>query len=342
MIDLKSQVNNHDWASILAFINAHHRLLLTTHLNPDGDALGSELALAYYLQQIHKEPVIINSSHTPRQYQFLDRHELVRHYQSERDLNVIRSCDGAIILDLSDWRRVDRVGEAIRKFQIPAICIDHHLNGDKIGAVQIIDENASSTGELIYDFLQFCRADLSRDMAEALYICIMTDTGSFRFTNTNANAHRIVADLMDRGISFRKLYESVYENNTPGLFELKGQVMSSLRYESDGKLAWFVITNSMMQKAGVRRSELEGFAEIPREITGVEVVIMFTETEDHQVKLSLRSRGNIAINGLANQFGGGGHKFAAGAVFQEPIWAVVEKVLPFAIRLCTESSDLGH
>lgn len=340
MINQSTKVN--DWASIQAFINAHHRLLLTTHLNPDGDALGSELALAYYLQQIDKEPVIINSSHTPRQYQFLDRHQLVRHYQPERDLSLIESCDGAIVLDLSDWRRIERVGEAIRKFRIPAICIDHHLNGDRIGAVQIIDENASSTGELIYEFLQFCRADLNREIAEALYICIMTDTGSFRFTNTNAVAHRIVADLMDRGINFRKLYESVYENNTPGLFALKGKVMSSLCYESDGKLAWFIITNKMMQNAEVRRSELEGFAEIPREITGVEVVIMFTETESNQVKLSLRSRGNIAINGLAKQFGGGGHKFAAGAVFDEPITTVIEKVLPFAIRLCQDPTETGR
>ena len=322
-----------DWKAVQKFLNRYNRFLITTHLNPDGDALGSELAVAYYLQHTGKHPVILNASPTPNQYQFLDADNQIRQYDPDEHGREVKNCDAAIILDLSDWRRLDNVGDAIQKLDLPRICIDHHLNGEQLGNPQVIDETASSTGELVYDYLKSANAEITKKIAEALYTCILTDTGSFRFTNTSPTAHRIVADLIERGADFRKLYQNVYENVSPGLMKIKGQVLGNLNYECEGGLVWFAITNEMMQQAGIRRSDLEGFAEMPREISGVQISLMFSETEDGKVKMSARSKGKIEVNGLASKFSGGGHKFAAGAVFNLPLAEVVKAVLPEAIKL---------
>ncbi len=322
-----------DWDSVREFLADKKRLLVTTHVNPDGDAIGSQMAMAHYLRQLKKEVFLLSSDPTPKFFHFLDPKGEITPYSPEAHLSLLQSLDGGIVLDISDWKRLRGVGEAIVQFSLPVVCIDHHIPTDEIGMVQISDQSASSTGEMLYDFFQDSKAEMTVEIIEALYTCILTDTGSFRFSNTTALTHRIAADLLERGVDFRRVYEHVYESHSKSRSLLMGHVLAEMQFECDDRLAWFVLNQNLLQKTNAQMWETEGFSELPRSIEGVEVSLMFTEGEDGKTKVSFRSKGRIAVNELANKFGGGGHKFASGATVMLPLAAAISAVVEEAKKL---------
>ncbi|MDZ7343869.1 MAG: DHHA1 domain-containing protein, partial [candidate division KSB1 bacterium] len=192
----------------------------------------------------------------------------------------------------------------------------------------------SSTGEIIYELLTGLKARLHGKMIDALYAAVLTDTGSFRFSNTTIRAHQIAADLIARGVKPHGIYQEVYERQPAHKMMLLGKILCNLNFAKDGRLVWFVVTQEMMRATGTQPRDTEGFADFPRSIEGVELCLMFMETEDHKVKISFRSKG-LVINGLANRFGGGGHPFASGALIEGSIQDVVPQVLNEAKALFT-------
>jgi phosphoesterase RecJ-like protein len=308
-----------DWDSVRKFLADKKKLLVTAHVHPDGDAIGSQMALAHFLWQMEKQVYLLSCDHTPKFFQFLDPNGHIKLFRAEEHLPLIKSLDGAVVVDISDWRRLQEIGEAMRQFSIPVACIDHHIPTDVMGKVQVLDQSASSTGELLYDFFMDSHAVFTPEIVEALYTCILTDTGSFRFSNTTAVTHRIAADLLTRGVDYRKIYEHVYETYSKNRSLLLGHLLANMHFEREDRLAWFVLSQDLLKKTGAELWEAEGFSELPRSIEGNEISLMFTESENNTTKVSFRSKGRIAINELANKFGGGGHKFASGATLAMPL-----------------------
>ncbi|UCE04912.1 MAG: bifunctional oligoribonuclease/PAP phosphatase NrnA [bacterium] len=314
-------------------ISNHQQFVLTTHINPDGDAIGSEIAITEYLKHLGKEVYIINNSATPNNYKFLDGNKDIIVYDEQQHHQLVACADVYIIVDISDWERLRKMGQIIKTVPVPKICIDHHHISYKFADVDIIYEEASSTGELIYEFLTHVNYPIQGITADALYTCILTDTGSFRFSNTSARAHRVASDLLDAGVNAKEIYNLVYEQNSRSKMALMGEALCNINYECDGRLAWFVLTQELFNSCQASHWDTEGFPEIPRTITGVEVSLMFTELALDKVKVSLRSKGQVVINHIAEKFGGGGHHYAAGALVNKNLTETIPMVLSEIKRL---------
>lgn len=310
-----------------------HRFAITTHVNADGDGLGSEVALAVYLQQLGKEAYIFNHSQIPSNYEFLDPFGDIQLFDPARHGDIIRQCDAIFILDISHWQRLKQFGEFVRPLKIPKVCIDHHPTEEAFVDLDVVEPSASSTGELIFELLQGLQARIDGRIAEALYTAVMTDTGSFRYSNTNAHSHRVAAQLLEAGVRPHLVYQQVYENMPAARMRLLARILESLQFENNGQIVWFVIKQQDLELSGASYKDTEGFVDVPRSIKGVEISIMFFETPDDKVKASFRSKGNYVINGLANRFGGGGHPFAAGALIEENMQNAIPRVLEEARML---------
>ena len=326
-------VDSSQWGEVLRIIDTANSIVLTTHYNPDGDALGSEIALERYLTKRGKNVWIINNSPVTNNYKFLDPDNKILVFDPEKHLPIIEQADVFIIVDISDWERLRELGSYIRKSRSTKICIDHHHIENHFADIDIICKAASSTGELIFEFLNHANHQIDMEIACALYTCILTDTGSFRFSNTTALTHEIAAKLRSIGVNARKIYQEVYENNSRNKIALMAKALDNLNYECNGKLAWFSITQKMFEEAGAEKWDTEGFPEIPRTIEGVEVSLMFTELDREKVKVSFRSKGNIVINEVARKFGGGGHNFAAGAVVNKTLTITTRAILEELIKV---------
>jgi phosphoesterase RecJ-like protein len=314
-------------------IAKHQRFVLTTHINPDGDAIGSEIALTEYLRSFCKEVNIINNSATPNNYKFLDGNEEIIVFDEQQHQQVLSSADAYIIVDISDWERLRKIGKIIKTIPVPKICIDHHHINYKFADVDIIYEEASSTGEIIFDFFRAMKYPIQGITAVALYTCILTDTGSFRFSNTSAKTHLVASHLLKAGVDAKQIYHFVYEQNSRSKMALMGEALRNLKFECEGRLAWFVLSRDMFDKCQASHWDTEGFPEIPRTIDGVEVSLMFTELASDKVKVSLRSKGQVVINQIAEKFGGGGHHYAAGALVNNNLSETIPSVLSEIRRL---------
>ncbi|MBN1480486.1 bifunctional oligoribonuclease/PAP phosphatase NrnA [candidate division KSB1 bacterium] len=320
----------HRWSPFRQFLANKSTILITTHLNPDGDALGSELALAHYLREVGKRVFIINSDPLPHFLHFLTDDVHIEQFSGERHAGIIDHCDGCIVVDVSEWKRLGEISTLIKARALPIACIDHHLSAGKLGDIQVLDEYASSTGELIYDFLKTVKANFSQSVVDALYTCILTDTGSFKFSNTTAQTHFIAANLLGMGAHFERIYAELYESDSKSRTLLKGHLLADMKFECDDRFVWFVLSQELLKKTGAHLWEAEGFSDLARPIKGVEMSIMFSESKDGLCKASFRSKGKIPIHKLAEHFGGGGHKYAAGASLEWPLREAIEKVITAA------------
>ena len=323
--------NIRNWESVSQFIKSRTHLVVTTHIHPDGDAIGSLVAMNQFLIQRGKKTVCLIQTPTPRFFQFLDPEGAIQTFSPERDESLLAAADGVVVVDVSDWKRLGRIGQAIQKAKIPVACIDHHIPTDVMGEVQVIDQSPSSTGELLYDYFVAENAFFSQLLVNALYTCILTDTGSFRYSNTTPQTHRITADLIQKGANFIEIYHQVYENYSSNRAKLMGHLLADMHFEADGRLAWYSLSRELLQSTGAQLEETEGFSELPRSIAGVEVSIMFLETQSG-TKLSFRSKGKISIIDLAASFGGGGHAFAAGAGTDMSLDEAIRIVIPRTIE----------
>lgn len=289
------------------------RCVLTTHVNPDGDGLGSEIALARSLRGMGKQVTILNHSATPDNYQWMDPDSEVVRFSAERDKQIIDSADIIFILDTNQPERLRSLQSFIEKSTATKIIIDHHLDPHPFGDHYIIDHNATSTGEIIYHLIMHLGPQLiDKTIAQALYTAIMTDTGSFRFPRTDPDIHRVAAHLLEFGIVPIEIYANVYEQWSQGRMRLLGEVLDSMKTAHDGKVAYVACTQRMFSETGTSEVETDNFTVYPMSVRGVVVGILFNELRDG-VKISFRSKGIIPVNELAKAFGGNGHLNAAGA-----------------------------
>ncbi|KPK71315.1 hypothetical protein AMJ71_08100 [candidate division TA06 bacterium SM1_40] len=335
------------WERVIQAISDHHRFVITTHLNPDGDAIGSELALAEFLADLSKEVRIINVHPAPHSYQFLPGSDRILLFDSDEARDWLRRVDAAFVLDISTWARLGALGNLLTERAVPTICIDHHPSPDHgpgsaadvsaEGPILVVDVGASATGELVYDLIMGVKGTLSPSQAEAIYVALLTDTGSFRFPNTTARTHRIAADLVEMGIDPARIYDCIYGRSSMPRLQLMGRALTSIETRCDGKIAYVAVTQRMLEETGAQPDDTEGLVDLARRVEGVEISLCFVEQGDGKVKLSVRSPGVVRVNGLARQFGGGGHAYASGALPEGELDAVIEEVIGEACRLVRET-----
>jgi phosphoesterase RecJ-like protein len=318
---------------IASIVQGGKKFLLTTHVNADGDGIGSEIALACHLRDLGKDVHIFNHSPTPENIEFLDRRGDIQLFDLQKHDDVVREMDAVFILDISDWQRLRDLGKLLQQITVTTICIDHHPLDGRFGEIDVILPQASSTGEIMHELLTKLGARMNGKLLEALYTAILTDTGAFRFSNTTPRAHEVCADLIARGVKPHHIYQEVYEKQSVSKMRLLGQILSNLNFSKDGRLVWFAVTQELMKTTGTQPRDTEGFADFPRSIDGVELCLMFLETETGKVKISFRSKGKIIINGLANRFGGGGHPYASGALVEGKMPQVIKQVVEEAKEL---------
>lgn len=303
------------------------RVALTTHVNADGDGVGSEVALWHLLTERGLKPVITNPTPIPERYSFLVRG--IEHADKSREaVKHLRRADVVMVLDISDLGRLGQLAEVLKEREVPVACIDHHAtNGILPPGPRLVDENACATGELVYDLAKLSRWSLSREAARALYVAILTDTGGFRFSNTSPHSLRIAADLLDHGLDPEEIYQEVYASAPEGRLRLMADVLETLVVEPDRGLAWVTVPPGALERYGVDPEELEGIAELPRSIKGVRLALLFRQLANGRVKISFRSVGDVDVARLASRFGGGGHQKAAGASMVGSLAEVQAKVL---------------
>ncbi|MCD6204892.1 MAG: bifunctional oligoribonuclease/PAP phosphatase NrnA [Candidatus Marinimicrobia bacterium] len=319
---------HNNWKPIIQLIQKAEYILLTTHVNPDGDGIGSELAMYRVFKKMNIRAEIINSSPLPDEYSFLDKDNVIRQYNPEQDGARLGKFDLVIIFDVGGVTRTGILGDDLTRHNIPCICIDHHPENHIVCDEKIVDSKAPATTCIVLELIREIGDYIDYDIAEAIYVGLMTDTGSFRFENTTRNTFRVAADLLEYGIKPNEIYNRIYESYTPARMSMLGTVLKSIRYESDGRLAWFKITQSDLKNEGASIDEIGGFTDFVRSIKGVEVSVMFLEVREGQTRVNFRSKGRVIVNEIARKFGGGGHYYAAGLTLHKPIAETIELVLP--------------
>ncbi len=322
------------WSEVIRAIKENQRFIITTHTNPDLDALGSELALDEYLRSLGKDVTILNSDSVPRTLRFVDTERRLQTFSPGRHQPKIERAEAILVLDASGgWERVGRIGQALEARanrladRVTVICIDHHPDPAEFAHVAVVDPEAAATAELIFDLINQSGGTLTPSIAKWLYLAILTDTGSFRFPKTSLQTHRIAACLIEAGADPMQLYRQVYEQYPLGLVRLKGHVLNSLQVTGDGQLAWYALDQATLQAFGVKSADLNGFPGLGMQIGGVRVSLLCVETPKGRIKVSLRSDGSVAVHELAAQLGGGGHPSAAGAILDGDLAHVTAQVI---------------
>jgi len=310
-----------------ALTNANH-VVLTTHVNADGDGVGSEIGLWYMLRAQGISVKIANPTRIPDRFEFLipDGADASKHAVRE-----IERADIVASLDIGDITRLGELAAVINKRQPPFVCIDHHVGPVKLPAGPcLIAPDATATAELIFDLASVAGWPLTPESAQALYVGLLTDTGGFRFSNTTARALRVAAALLEKGVDPEEVYASVYASAPEGRVRLLAEVLQTLVVEPDVGLAWVSVPADALRRHEVTPDDLDGIVEFPRSIAGVRLALLFRHIGNGRVKVSFRSMGEVDVAALADQFGGGGHHRAAGASLAGTIADVEEKVLTAA------------
>jgi bifunctional oligoribonuclease and PAP phosphatase NrnA len=309
-----------------ASLSSGKRVALSTHINSDGDGCGSEAALARLLAQRDMDVRIVNPTPWPDLFNFLLGDDV--RDESARGAAALRDIDLLIVLDISDVTRLGGLADTVRALEVPKLVIDHHIaSAEPPGTVVLSDTTACATGELIYDLASALGFDITPAIAKAIYTAILTDTGSFRFSNTSPRCHAIAGDLLARGADPEDLYVRVYASAPAGRVRLLAEVLSTLGVDEEFGLSWLTMSPGALAKYGVRQEDLDGIVEQARSIQGTRMAIFFRDLGHGKVKASFRSTGKTDVNAFAREFGGGGHAKAAGAMIAGSLAETRDRVL---------------
>jgi phosphoesterase RecJ-like protein len=310
-----------------ALIQSGHRVCLTTHVNADGDGLGSEVAMVHLLRALGARVSITNPTPVPPRFAFLFA-GIAGVDCSLHAVKELRRADLIVVLDIADLSRLGALGDTVRERGVPVACIDHHVSPGTLPAgPRVVDATAAATGELIFLLARELGWVVIPAAAHALYVALVTDTGGFRFSNTRPRTLRVAADLLELGVDPEQVYLDVYAGAPEGRPRLLAEVLQTLVVEDDIGLAWVTVPPGALERQGVDSDDLDGVVEHARSIRGIRLALLFREMSGHRVKVSLRSVGDVNVATLARQFGGGGHAKASGVAIHGTLADVQATVL---------------
>jgi phosphoesterase RecJ-like protein len=319
--------------AVRARIDRASRIVLTSHINPDGDGVGSMVALADRLRTGGTEATIVTPSKAPASLRFAFGDLPVFDARDPSAGDPLKAADLIVILDTAERHRVGAIGEYLDRTD--AVIIDHHpATGPAIAEPAIRDASACATGELIFDMLSLEGLPLSPLAADAIYIAIATDTGSFQFSNTTARTHQIASELVNLGVDPEAMYRRLYGTFTRGGLSLVRLALETLEVDPLSPVAWVAVDHNALRDCSASSDDMEGLVEYPRRLAGIEVGLFFRGLSSERTKVSLRSNGDVNVSEIAQKLGGGGHEKASGIVLdmglEAAVHAVLERVRPAA------------
>ncbi|WP_408954503.1 DHH family phosphoesterase [Natroniella sp. ANB-PHB2] len=307
--------------AIINSIKGAENILLTGHISPDGDNLGSMLALKLMIEQLGKKATIIIDDSISDCFSFLPDIEEIQQY--EEGLTV--DADLTIVVDSSNLERIARVKELVAEQKI--INIDHHEDNNLFGDYNLVADVAA-TVELIYAIQEEMKEiELTSEIATALTTGLITDTGSFRYSNTTSTTHQIMAELLNYDVDPSLIAKHVLETNSYHNLILRGKTLQNLQVDSTGKIAWLKVSQEMLEEVGADLEDTEGLVNYPRTLKGAEVGVLFKEVEEQEIRVGLRSNNYLKVNQVAALFGGGGHSRAAGCTINLGLEDAEKKVI---------------
>lgn len=311
-------------SDIVQFTRTHRSFAITAHSRPDGDAIGSELALALSLEKLGKKADVINADPHPQAFASLPGIEKIRlasHLEDHRD--------GIFVLECNDLDRPG-VGNLERYF---VINIDHHPGTKPFGNLNWVDTAASAVGEMIYHLVKALQVPLTPEISTNLYVAILTDTGSFQFSNTRSETFAVASDLVASGADPSAIAQAVYMNQPYSKIQLLARTLNTLQMHPSGQIAWISLSREMLEQTGASKHETEGLVNYPLSIEGVTLAAFFREEDTRSYRISLRSRNEYDVGVVARRFGGGGHQHAAGFSLQGILTEIIQRVVSELERL---------
>ena len=312
-------INTSDFQKAIDLINNSGNILIATHTKPDGDACGCVAALAYTLQKLNKNVKQLLLSALPWWYEFLfeTRPEILSVDSVEEQLKNIKTFnpDLIILADVNSDNQLPRFSDILKQNHCKVLVIDHHITNDGLGDIELIDTTASAAGVIVYDLLNRADWPVTPKIAQALFVAVATDTGWFHFANTDSRTFKIAADLIAKGAQPAELYCHLYQNFTPSRFKLMAAMLNSLQLDLDGRYATQQLLKEAFKNAQASYEDTENLIDECQRINSIQAAALFVQLADGRIKCSLRSRGAVDVREIAQKFGGGGHKMAAGATF---------------------------
>jgi phosphoesterase RecJ-like protein len=315
-----------DWSPLVELLRRSHRPLLMTHVRPDADGLGSQLALADGLRAMGKEPRVVIASKFPPRYHFLDPgRQVIENFAPPGE--GFRTCDAVVVMDTGTWGQLGEFGSFLKSFTGPKAVVDHHRTQDDLGGLAFVDTSAEATGRLTYELLRALGVTISPAAANFLFAALATDTGWFRHPNTTPATFTLAGELMKLGATPTPLYEALYEAAPVARLKLHGVALSRLATRTGGQIAYTEIYLKDYAETGAVPGDTEDLVNYPRSVEGVEVALLFIEQVEGDTKVSFRARSKVDVAKLAEAYNGGGHKLAAGARLPGPLPAARENVI---------------
>ncbi|MCG0275039.1 MAG: bifunctional oligoribonuclease/PAP phosphatase NrnA [Thermosediminibacteraceae bacterium] len=302
-------------------ISKYNSFIVTSHIAPDGDALGSVLALTIALEKLGKKVLPIINDTIPQKFRFLPCSEKVRAFASEKDKAEVMIC-----LDSGDPGRLE-FKKDLRDICNFIVNIDHHKSNTMYGDINLVNDSYSSVGEMVYFLLKGLNIPIDIDIATCIYTSIITDTGSLKYSNTTPSCLKVLAELVEIGVKPDFISREVFEKKSLASVMLLKEILGSLKISEDGKIAYMRLTKDMMLKTGAKEEDTDGLINYAREIDGVEVAVLFKEQDNFKIKVGLRSNQWVDVSKIAEQFGGGGHARAAGCTIEGSLEEVEHSIL---------------
>jgi bifunctional oligoribonuclease and PAP phosphatase NrnA len=318
---------------MLEVLSRSRRVLVATHVYPDGDALGSLLALADSLEATGREVFRYAQEQVSHNYEFLPDSDRLQTVLPDS----LEGFDCAIALDCGDRFRLGREMERLLTIR-PLLVIDHHAGHQPFGDLSWVEPERGSTGEMVYDLLRFLGGELSRDAAYNLYAAVVADTGSFKYSSTTADTFRVARELVERGVKPAEVAGRLFDNYTVNRLRLLTEVLATLRLDAGDRIASITVNREMLTRTGASQADTEGFINYPRALASVLVAVFVKEADDGRIGVSLRSKGTrYDVARVAALFGGGGHRNAAGFKLAETtVRETLDKVLQELYPLLAE------
>jgi phosphoesterase RecJ-like protein len=311
------------------------RIILCGHVMPDGDCLGSVIALGLALEKMGKEVTLAIPDPVPQVYNFLP--EVKRFQEGSKALQ--GEYDNFIILDCSVPDRLGPLRELLTR-PIITCSIDHHVNPNEFAHYNYIDPKAAAVGEIIQDLLSLLSFPLTPEIATCLYVAIITDTGSFQYDNTRADTHRRAAKLIEYGVPAAKISRLIYEQKPLSSLRLLEAALGTLSVSPCGRVSWMVVTLEMLKNKKAGKEHVDGLINYGRSIHNVEVALLFQEISKDCFKVGFRSKELVDVNSLANKFGGGGHNRAAGCILKGDLETIKTQVITAALQAVSEMGEV--
>lgn len=319
-------------ADLALALQQSHKVVISGHIMPDGDSIGSTLALGIALEKLGKQVTMVSFDQIPDTYQFLPGVDRIRQGLTPANYDTL------VMVDCSVRDRVPKPLHYLLDNGGMALNIDHHSTNDHFAQINYVDANAAATGEIIYDLLIAMGIDIDQQIAINLYTAMVTDTGSFRYEGTTPATHRRVANLLEKGIDVARVSQQIYENKPLETINILKAVLPSLEISDCGQVAWISLDWLIKTRLKAKDEHTESLIDYPRQIKGVEVALFFKALSPETVKVSLRSNQWIDVNSLAGQCGGGGHKRAAGCQIDGNFAAVKDQVIRLALEAVRKES----